>query len=295
MYHFIHAHRDEHTTVKMCKVLGVSASGYYKWLNNQSHVQSEKIRYKKELEQKIKKSFHNSGGTYGSPRVHDDLVEWGYTISQKTVARMMNELGLRATPQEKYVVTTDSNHELKTYPNLVNREFNVGEPNRIWVADITYIWTLEGWVYLSSVMDLYSRKIVGWSLDSNLKKELPLKALNMAINSRQPKKGLIHHSDRGSQYCSNDYIFKLNEIQINISMSKKGDPYDNACIESFHATLKKDLIYRRRFKTRSEATRAINHYIGSFYNEKRKHSKLEYCSPNQFERKSQVKVLEKIS
>jgi putative transposase len=269
----------------MCKVLRVSKSGYYKWLDNKNRNQPEKKAFKKEIQQKIKKSFYESGRTYGSPRIHDDLVEWGYTISQKTVARIMRELGLRATPEEKYVVTTDSNHDLHIFPNLLNQKFGAQKPDRVWVADITYIWTLEGWVYLSSIMDLYSRKIVGWCLDKNMKKELSLKALNMALLMRQPTKDLIHHSDRGSQYCSNKYVGILRDYGIQMSMSRKGNPYDNACIESFHATLKKDLIYRRRFTTRAEAIKAINYYISSFYNERRKHSTLGYCSPNHFEKK----------
>jgi len=279
----------------MCEVLGVSPSGFYKWLKNQNEPHSEKEDYRNKINQKISKSFHESMGTYGSPRVHDDLIEWGYNISEKTVARRMKELGLTATPKDKFVVTTDSDHTLKVYPNLVKREFNVEEPNKIWVVDITYIWTLEGWLYLASIMDLFSRKIVGWSLGSNMKKGLTINALNMAIISRQPPEGVIHHSDRGSQYCSNDYIDGLNEHKMQISMSKKGDPYDNACIESFHATIKKDLIYRRRFTTRAEAIKAINFYISNFYNEKRKHSTLGYCSPNQFEKKHQQLEYENIS
>lgn len=278
----------------MCEVLEVSPSGFYKWLRTQSKPRSEKEAYKDEIKQKISKSFHESMGTYGSPRVHNDLVEWGYSISEKTVARRMKELGLTATPKEKFVVTTDSKHNLNVYPNLVKREFNVKEPNKVWVADITYIWTLEGWLYLSSIMDLFPRKIVGWSIGSTMKKELTLQALNMAIISRQPPEGVIHHSDRGSQYCSNDYIDALKEHKMQISMSRKGDPYDNACIESFHATIKKDLIYRRRFTTRAEAIKAINFYISNFYNEKRKHSTLGNCSPNQFENKyyqSELKII----
>ncbi|WP_409272051.1 IS3 family transposase [Neobacillus sp. SCS-31] len=285
IYSFIYAHRDEHTVVMMCKVLKVSKSGYYKWLDCQANIDSEKEKYNKEIRQKIQKSYHESGGTYGSPRVHDDLVEWGYTISQKTVARIMKELGLRAIPEEKYVVTTDSNHDMPVFPNELNRDFKIQEPNRAWVADITYVWTLEGWVYLSTVMDLFSRKIVGWSMDSTMKKELPLKALNMAIQIRKPGKGLIHHSDRGSQYCSNKYIEVMNTNEMKISMSRKGNPYDNACIESFHATIKKELIYRRRYRTRAEAIKSIDHYIRSFYNDRRKHSTLGYYSPNKFERK----------
>jgi putative transposase len=279
----------------MCKVLNVSPSGYYKWLNKQNTPPSEKEAYRLEIKQKISKSFHESYGTYGSPRVHADLVEWGYIISKKTVARLMKEMGLKATQKEKYVTTTDSNHDLQVYPNLLNRKFKVEDPNQAWVTDITYIWTLEGWLYLASVMDLFSRKIVGWSMASHMKKELCIQALNMAIISRQPGEGLIHHSDRGSQYCSNDYTDILVDKKMEISMSKKGDPYDNACIESFHATIKKDLIYRRRFATRAEAIKVINHYINSFYNERRKHSTLENCSPNQFERKHQQVALLNIS
>jgi len=279
----------------MCQVLKVSKSGYYKWLKQQSSCSSERVEYRLEIRQKIAKSFHESFGTYGSPRVHDDLIQWGYTVSQKTVARMMNEMGLKATQKEKFVVTTDSNHDLKTYPNQLNRQFKVAEPNRVWVADITYIWTLEGWVYLSSVMDLFSRKIVGWSLAAHMKKELSIQALERAIATRQPCEGLLHHSDRGSQYSSQDYIDILKEKEMVISMSKKGDPYDNACIESFHATIKKDLIYRKRFKTRKEAISAINYYISSFYNVRRKHSTLGNLSPFEFEKKNRKNEEELIS
>src|SRR5690625_2922999 len=198
---------------------------------------------------------------------------------------MMNELGLVATPPKRYTNTTDSNHNLQIYPNLVNQVFDVEEPDRVWVTDITYIWTLEGWIYLSSVMDLFSRKIIGFNLDSHMKTELTLKSLNKAILSRQPGESLIHHSDRGSQYCANEYINVLNDHEIQISMSRTGNPYDNACIESFHSTIKKDLIHRRRFNTRAEAVKAVIHYINNFYNERRKHSTLGNCSPNNFERK----------
>ena len=156
----------------MCQVLKVSKSGYYKWLSQRTSPPSEKEKYRLEIQQKISKSFHESMGTYGSPRVHADLIDWGYMISQKTVARIMRELGLRATPKEKFVVTTDSDHDLTIYPNILNRQFNVNEPDKVWVTDITYIWTLEGWVYLASVMDLFSRKIIGWSLGMHMKKEL---------------------------------------------------------------------------------------------------------------------------
>jgi transposase InsO family protein len=268
----------------MCEVLRVSKSGYYNWLSNQGREATDREKRREELKQKISQSFHESFGTYGSPRIHDDLIEKGYVVSQKTVARLMQEMGLRATPQEKYVVTTDSNHDLNIYPNVLNQEFQVEKPNKVWVTDITYVRTLEGWVYLASVIDLFSRKVVGWAQAAHMKMELPLRALRMAITTRQPEEGLLHHSDRGSQYCSNDYIQELKGIKAEISMSRTGNPYDNACIESFHATIKKDLVYRRRFKTRGVAVKAINYYISNFYNERRKHSTLGYSSPNKYER-----------
>ncbi|WP_257009972.1 IS3 family transposase [Evansella halocellulosilytica] len=280
----MHTHRKEFSIVKMCKVLGVSKSGYYKWRQLQEQLESEKEKLKREIKQKICKSFHESEGTYGSPRVHKDLVEWGYTISKKTVGRYMKKLGLKASPEGKYIVTTtDSNHDLKVYPDLLQRDFKVEEPDRVWVSDITYVRTLEGWVYLASIMDLFSRKIVGWSMDKHMKKDLTIKALNMAFINRNPSENLIHHSDRGSQYCSKDYVDLLQSKDCKLSMSRKGDPYDNACIESFHATIKKEHIYRRRFKTREEAIKSINYYISSRYNTNRKHSTLGYFSPSQFE------------
>jgi putative transposase len=279
----------------MCEVLHVSTSGYYKWLSNQNREPSEREKTRVKLKQKITKIFHENLGTYGSPRIHDDLIKEGYTVSQKTVARLMHEMGLSAVPETKFVVTTDSNHELETYSNDLNREFTVDKPNKVWVADITYIWTLQGWVYLSSVMDLFSRKIVGWKLGTHMKKELTLGALRMAITTRQPEEGLMHHSDRGSQYCSKEYINQLTTCNMHISMSRKGNPYDNACIESFHATLKKDLVYRRRFKTREEAIKAINYYISNFYNGRRKHSTLGYFSPNNFERNYHKSSMDNIS
>ena len=194
-------------------------SGYYKWLNQSDH--PEKVAYKKELEQKIAKSFHESEGTYGSPRVHKDLLDWGYSVSLKTVARFMRQMGLKATPSTPYVVTTDSSHDLPIYKNVLNRQFTVKERNQVWVSDITYIRTLEGWVYLASLMDLYSRKIVGWSTGVDMKKELTLEALNRALIARKPVKGLIHHSDRGSQYCSREYIEVLTSHHIQIQYESK--------------------------------------------------------------------------
>ncbi|OJF96322.1 IS3 family transposase, partial [Alkalibacterium sp. 20] len=246
--------------------------------------------YRDKVKQKIRQFFHESIGTYGAPRILEDLIEAGYSVSEKTVGRYMREMGLRATPLWKYVSTTDSSHSLGVYPNLLDRNFNVDEPNKVWTGDITYIWTREGWLYLAMVLDLYSRLVVGWSIADNMRTELPLEALDMAINLRKPEEGLVHHSDQGSQYASKEYVTRLNEIKATISMSHKGTPYDNATSESFFATLKKELIYRRDFKTRAEAIKAVTWYIAAFYNKRRRHSYNAYLSPEKFEIQEQIKA-----
>jgi putative transposase len=294
IYAFIHAHRDDHRVVKMCRVLGVSKSGFYKWLDHLAGGQlSERQAQREAIKQKIARSYHESHGVYGSPRVQKDLEAWGYSVCERTVGRYMNAMGLRALPEAKFQVTTDSAHDQFVYPNLLERKFQVAKPNTAWVADITYIWTMEGWLYLASVMDLFSRKIVGWSLDAAMKTELPLEAIKRAIAFRNPDETLIHHSDRGSQYCSADYVDCLKDKEIQISMSRKGDPYDNACIESFHASLKKELVYRARYKTRVEAQAAIGWYIDSFYNSRRRHSTLGYLSPDNYEKTQRHLFLER--
>lgn len=286
IYAFIQAHRNEYHVVKMCQVLGVSKSGFYKWQANLVSGQlSERHAKREEIKQKIAQAYHESRGIYGSPRIHEDLEAWGYSVCERTIGRYMREMGLSALPEPKFQVTTDSAHDQFIYPNLLERKFQVATPNTAWVSDITYIWTMEGWLYLASVMDLFSRKIVGWSLDVTMKTELPLAALKQALIIRDPDATLIHHSDRGSQYCSTEYIDCLRGKEIQISMSRKGEPYDNACIESFHASLKKELIYRTRYKTRAEAKAAIGWYIDSFYNPKRRHSTLDYLSPVEYEKK----------
>lgn len=265
----------------MCEVLKVSTSGYYKWRGKEKSVAQET---KEKRKGHITRIFHEFKKVYGSPRIAKELEKTGKTLSTKTVARYMKELGINALYPRRYTVTTNSNHDDPIYPNLLKRQFEAQYPNQIWGADITYIWTSEGWIYLASIMDLFSRKIVGWNIDKTLTKDLVLVALDRALTFRSPSDGLIHHSDRGSQYASNEYTQILDEQNIKISMSRKADPYDNACIESFHATLKKELVYRVKFKTRAEAKSAVWNYISGFYNEKRSHSTLNYLSPNQFER-----------
>lgn len=269
--------------MKMCEVLWVSKSGYYKWLQEEP---SKQEIWRDKIKKKIYHLFQRHEGIYGSPRITRALHRLenpDYHISEKTVGRYMAEMGLRATPKEPYVVTTDSNHSQPVYPNLLNQSFNPGMPDRAWVTDITYIWTYEGWLYLATVMDLYSRKIIGWNMDKKMTKELCITALKRALDLRKPSGELIHHSDRGSQYASKEYMHYLKAQDIQVSMSRKGNCFDNACIESFHGSLKKERVYRHRYKTRESALMDILKYIG-FYNERRMHSTLDYLSPNEFER-----------
>lgn len=265
----------------MCEVLKVSKSGYYKWLNKD---EDECQKKKKEVMKEIRKLFFENLEVYGSPRITKELLKMNIVISERTVGRYMQEMGLRAIPVHRFIVTTDSNHNQPIYPNLLDRQFSPEEPDRTWVTDMTYIWTFEGWIYLATVMDLFSRKIIGWALAESMTKELPLLALDRALSSRNPTEKLIHHSDRGSQYTSKEYIARLEESNIQISMSRRGNCYDNACMESFFATLKKEFVYRHKFKSREEATKEVWTYIMSFYNEKRSHSTIGYMSPNEYER-----------
>lgn len=279
----------------MCEVLEVSKSGYYKWFHADP---SEQEKLKEKIEKKIHHIFMEYQGTYGSPRITKalhKLSDSDYHISEKTVGRYMAEMGLKAVPEEPYIVTTDSNHNQPIYPNLLDRSFNPKAPDHAWVTDITYIWTSEGWLYLATVMDLFSRKIIGWNMGDKLTKDLCLVALDRTLGVRQPSNQLIHHSDRGSQYASKEYIARLKAHDIQISMSRRGNCYDNACIESFHATIKKERVYRQRYKTREEAKMDILKYITAFYNERRMHSTLNYKSPNEFERAYQKVVCQSAS
>src|SRR5699024_478714 len=201
---------------------------------------SDQQKRKNNIMRHIERIFYENYEVYGSVRIARALENMGFTITERTVNRYMNEMGLSAVPENKFVVTTNSKHDNDIYPNILDREFNPDAPNEAWATDITYIWTSEGWLYLSVVMDLFSRKIISWNMDRYLNKELAITALERALTFRTPSENLIHHSDRGSQYTSNDYINILNQNNIQISMSRKGDCFDNACVESFFATLKKE-------------------------------------------------------
>ncbi|AHV95354.1 IS3 family transposase [Paenibacillus sabinae] len=273
-------HRSEFPLEKMCKALGVSRSGYYTW---RSRKPSERVRRKVRLLKRITYHFNDSQQRYGAPKIAHLLRQEGETVTERTVGLYMQELGFRACVSRTFKVqTTDSNHDLPIAPNLLNQQFHVEKPNKVWVADITYIPCREGRLYLASVLDLCTREIVGWRLSDRMNTDLVLGALKDAHLAKRPKKGLIHHSDRGSQYASEDYRKQLKTYRMITSMSRKGNCYDNACMESFHSILKKELIYCKRFRTKQQAYDEIYRYIEFFYNRKRIHGALGYLSPIRF-------------
>lgn len=260
--------------------MNVSRSGYYKW---RQALPSEQKQRKAKVCERIAYHFQDSRGRYGSPKITRMLWKEGLRISERTVSLYMKELGLRSCVSHKFKVqTTDSNHDLPIAPNVLEQKFNVAEPNKVWVADITYIPCREGRLYLASVMDLCTREIVGWSLRGRMTTELVLDALQASYDGKKPDKELLHHSDRGSQYASKEYRDQLKAFGMKASMSRKGNCYDNACIESFHSILKKELIYCEKFKTKQQAYEAIYQYIEFFYNRKRIHSAIGYLSPVHF-------------
>jgi len=267
----------------MCRILDVSSSGYYAWRNRP---ESEREMANQQLVLKIKAVHRQSGHTYGSPRVYQALRAQGYTCNHKRVERLMRVSNIQAKPSQRYKVTTRSNHAHPIAPNLLGRDFNAERPNEKWVSDITYIPTAEGWLYVAGVMDLYSRKIVGWAMDKRMTSTLVCNAFKMAVTHRQPKPGLMHHSDRGSQYAARAYQDLLAHHCCQVSMSRKGNCWDNAPMESFFATLKNELTHHRAYLTRTQAKSDIFAYIEGFYNRLRLHSSLDYLSPEQFERAS---------
>nr|WP_317618570.1 IS3 family transposase [Macrococcus sp. TMW 2.2395] len=282
MYDFIDKHRHEFRVTKMCEVLGVSKSGYYDWKKREDSSQQKR---REALKKEIYKIYIGSQKRYGSPKITKKLREQGHNVSQRTVTRLMKDMNIRSITKKKYKATTNSKHNLPIYPNLLNQQFKVEKLGVAWVSDITYVYTREGWLYLATVMDLFSRRIIGWAMSSRMSKELVISALERAYVTQEPKAGLIHHSDRGSQYASVEYQKKLREKEITTSMSRKGNCYDNACIESFHSIIKKELIHHCDYKTRNEAMFSIMEYIVTFYNSTRIHSTLNYLSPIDFEKK----------
>jgi putative transposase len=266
----------------LCRSVGVSPSGFYAWMRRARSVRS---REDAKLRVHIAAIHERSRGIYGSPRVHAELRANGVRIGRKRVARLMGELGIRSRCRRRFKATTDSKHTHPVAANVLDRRFKVDQPDKAWVTDITYVWTDEGWLYLAAILDLFSRRVVGFSMSARIDRQLALDALAAAAGHRSPKARLIHHSDRGSQYASGDYQDALTTLGLTCSMSRKGNCWDNAVAESFFATLKTELIYLQRFATRAEAREAIFEFIEVFYNRQRRHSTLGFMTPVEFEKK----------
>lgn len=263
--------------------MGTSTSGYYAWRDRSP---SKRMRENQELVGEIRAIYAESRKTYGSPRIHADLVAKGFQVSKNRVARLMRAEDIHSIRKRKRKTTTNSQHAYPIAPNLLQRDFQAQEPNQKWLGDITFIPTGEGWLYLAAILDLFSRKIVGWAMDSTLESWLVEQAFNMAVLNRKQIEGLLHHTDRGSQYAGGTYQKLLTAYDIQVSMSRSGDCYDNAPMESFFSTLKCEQVHFKDYLTRAEAKTDIFAYIEGFYNRTRRHSSLGYLSPDEFERRN---------
>jgi transposase InsO family protein len=275
--------KTAHPIRSLCEAFEVSASGYYDWFNRQAQP-GPRAQENARLVQQIVQIHRDSGQTYGSPRIQAQLSQAGQAHGRHRIARLMRQQGLCGRAKGRFrVCTTDSHHDQPIAPNRLPELPAPSAPNQIWLGDITYIHTEEGWLYLAGILDLYSRRLAGWAMSEHIDTELVLTAWGMARTQRQPPAGLVFHSDRGVQYASQDYRRALQHAQAIASMSRKGNCYDNAAMESFWSTLKHELVYRRHFKTRAEARQAIFEFIEVFYNRRRLHSSLGYRSPIDFE------------
>ena len=278
-YAFIAAHRDAASVRRLCEWLAVAPSGYYAWRTRKP---SSSQRDDERLVERIREVHHSSRQTYGSPRITAELRDQGEGCTHKRVERLMRLHGIRAKSPRRFVRTTHSQHNQPVADNVLNQQFEAEAPNRVWTADITYIDTAEGWLCLAVVMDLFSRRIVGWAMADHMLTCLVEDALKMALARRQPSDGLLHHSDRGSQYASQDYQALLKSASIQVSMSRRGNCYDNAVQESFFGTLKGECA-SERYASRAAARTSLFEYIEVWYNRRRRHSALGYLSPEQFE------------
>lgn len=291
-YAFIDAEKGQWPVDVQCDTLGVSRSGYYAWKGRPVAPRAEQDV---ELVDEIKAAYAAGRGTYGSPRVHRELRAKGRRIGRKRVERLMRQHGIAARRKRRFRRTTDSNHSQPIAPNVLERNFDVELPNTAWVTDVTYVWTHEGWLYLAVILDLFSRRVVGWAVSANNDRALALGALDRAVCARTPAEGLVHHSDRGSVYASDDYGEGLTKIGAIKSMSRKGDCWDNAVAESFFATIKGEMIDHEDYLTRSAAIAAIADYIDGFYNPCRRHSAIDYVSPIEFELKFMSEKIRKMA
>jgi putative transposase len=272
--------KEEFPVHRLCGVLGVSQSGYFAWKGRPA---SDRQQRDMVLLAHVRSSFALSNGTYGSPRMTRELRDNGLAVGRCRTARLMRENGLVARQKRRFKRTTDSQHGWPVAANLLEQDFTATRPDEKWGADISYVWTREGWLYLAVVIDLFARRVVGWSTSDRLHRDLALAALRKALAIRRPMAGLIHHSDRGSQYCAMEYQALLKQHDVLISMSGKGNCYDNAMVETFFKTLKSEVVWRTVFDTRAEATKTIGRYIDQFYNPIRRHSALDFRSPVQYE------------
>jgi putative transposase len=282
VYRFVEGEKATFPVVTMCRVLGVSPSGFWAWSKRPP---SERARADAALTAEIGRIHGRSRGTYGVPRVHAELAYEGTRCSRKRVARLMRLAGLEGVHRRRAIRTTVRDRDAAPAPDLVNRTFSASAPDRLWVADITYVPTWAGFLYVAVVVDAFSRLVVGWSMAGHLRTELILDALDMAIARRRPTEGLVHHSDRGTQYTSLAFGRRTREAGISLSMGSVGDCFDNAMAESFFASLETELIDRSSWRTRAEARLAVFDYIETFYNPRRRHSALDYLSPADFERR----------
>ena len=274
---------NEVTVSSACKCLGVSTSGYYAWRKRQANP-AQKYN-------DLKAVYWQHHARLGAPSLVHDMHDLGYNMSERTIGRMLKKLGLRSRIARKYKHTTDSNHRLPTAPNLLDRQFTVNEPNKIWTTDITYIRTHEGWLYLAGIKDLFNGELVGYAMSERMTTSLVSQALFRAVAAKRPAKGLIHHSDRGSQYCAHAYRKQLQQFGMQASMSRMGNCWDNAPMESFWGSLKNELVHHRRFTTRTQARQEITEYIEIFYNRIRKQARLGYLSPAQFTQQYHAKQI----
>lgn len=280
---FIETWKKAYPIERLCRVLAVTSRGFRAW---RSRPMSQRQRVDLRLLVHIKEAYKLSRRTYGRPRMVEELKDMGFAVGHRRIGRLMRDNGIKAIRTRKYKATTNSKHGYAIAPNLLDRDFTAVVPNQKWSVDISYIWTGEGWVYLAVVMDLHSRRIIGWAVSNRMKRYLAIQALQMAITLRRPPRGCIHHSDRGSQYCSGDYQKLLTKHGFEVSMSGKGNCYDNAVVETFFKTLKAELIWRHVWQTRKQVQMALFNYINGFYNPKRRHSTLGGLSPMAFEKQA---------
>ncbi len=284
---FVDAEKVHWPIQVLCAMLDVSRSGYYAW---RTRPEAPKVKDDAEVVSEIKAAYKVGRGNYGSPRVVRALRKNGRCIGENRVARLMRHEGIAARKKKRFRKTTDSNHTDPIAPNVLQRTFDVDLPDTAWVTDVTYIFTHQGWLYLAVILDLFSRRVVGWAASANNDRQLALDALRKAVTQRHPRPGLVHHSDRGSVYASGDYRSALDQLGATKSMSRRGDCWDNAVAESFFATIKGEMIDHQEYDTRAEAMAAIADYIDGFYNVSRLHSAIGYVSPIEFELKFKIEM-----